>query len=229
MTQKRIKVINVSGETFYPYQLRVDCSASAFIVRDDPSANPFGPARSHYYTSPFYNYLKINFTYFLVGEEISTEGKPHWQCFLLTKNIIEDKSRVAMRSLIKRRYSSLDTKQPVSFKKSFAPAGLFKYVQKEGRIFSNMPEFMLVHLEKMHKKRQKELGNKANYETVEQIAKRSQNMTDFIQKVVNNIKKKLLTKVPRKTILWKIALQSGLVTPTRFAQEFYSYYGEYSS
>lgn len=228
MPEKRIKIITISGEIYFPYQLRVDCSAAAFMVRDEfPGDVSSNHIRAHYYTSPFYNYLKNNFTYFMVGEEVSENHKPHWQCFLLNDEEIDDKTRVAMRNLIKRRYSSLDTKQPVSLKKSFAPSGLFKYVQKEGHVFYNMPEFILVHLEKMHKKRLQKLGS-APYQKVKDIAKKATNFPQFIYDVVNAIKNKSLTKVPRKTIMWKLALQQGLVTREQFVQEFYSYHGDFS-
>lgn len=216
--EKRIKIINISGEKLFPYQLRVDCSAVQFMVSKHHTLQKNN--LTHYYLSPFYNYLRHNFDYFIVGEEISQSNKPHWQCFCLKKTELGEKTIVAMRALIKRKFSSLDTKQPVSFKRSFAPGGLYKYVQKEGNVFCNMPNYVMQHLEELHKKRLRELGSNT-YETVKNLAKWSPNMSQFVHKVIHAVRVGSLQSVPRKTVLWRVALQSNFVSEEEFAREFY--------
>ena len=223
----RITDISFNGSVYYPYQLRIDISCNHWVHYDDavgPDVEPVSATsclNTHLwcpYFHPVFNYIKATFKYALVAEERSDSGKYHLQCFCLHTRSLDDKELLKIRYYIKAKFADSSRKQPVSIKKSHSPLGLFHYCQKDGEVHLNMPPALFHHLTALAK---------ANCpDTREQVlrkaAQKAASLRDLVRRLLQQVEFGALKCVPRKAVVWRLAVRHKLIDFDTFYAEFYS-------
>lgn len=111
---------NIIKLGYYAYMLRVDV------------LNEFNEALEWFHEWK----QKYNCVYYIVGQEISQEGKPHLQSIVWFENEIMDKPK--LRNWWKTR--SANTKQSVAFTSAKKIQNLAKYSKKDNNYITNLHE-----------------------------------------------------------------------------------------
>ena len=203
---KNIRDVSFNSITYRCYSLRVDIPPESYDVSGHP------------YFSEFYCFLAAKFKYFIVGREKAPDtGKPHFQCLCLHPAPDFSPSRLLkIRNEIKKRFGA-DTKQPVSLCKSWSPLGLFIYVQKDGSLYTNVPREMMVHLENLSSEYKSTREHVLN-----RCGKQASSLSHLAHLLCQLVMSRELSSPPRKTEVWKLALQYGLLSPTAYYEEFWA-------
>lgn len=221
----RITDISFNGKTLYPYQLRIDLSCNHWTHYDPQEDEVLCPAPScannHLWCPwfhPVFNWIKYRFKYALVAEEVSSNGKYHLQCFCLHDKKLDDKELLKIRYRLKADFADSSRKQPVSIKKSHTPLGLFHYCQKDGNVHLNMPDELFVYLSKLAAINCPD----SREQVLHKAAQQADSLRDFVRLLLQQVEHGPLKCVPRKAVVWKLAVRYKLISFDTYFEEFYS-------
>ena len=203
---KNIRDVSFNSIQYRCYSLRVDIPPESYDVSGHP------------YFSQFHCFLAATFKYFIVGREKAPDsGKPHFQCLCLHPLPDISPSRLLkIRNEIKKRFGA-DTKQPVSLCKSWSPLGLFIYVQKDGALYTNVPPAFMDFLEILSSQ-----FKSSREHILNRCGKEAHSLPHLAHLLCQQVVQRALLNPPRKTEVWKLALQYGLVSSEAYYEEFYA-------